>query len=73
MMQIDPADRPSAEQALEHWREIRDHVKLLHRRWRPREREESIIDVISYDIYYIFSYTGHTLLSFGRRLHRPST
>jgi len=72
MMQNDPANRPSAKQTLQHWQSIRPNVKLLHRYWRPREREESILDVISNDIYHIFSFIGHTLLSFGRRLRRFS-
>jgi hypothetical protein len=70
MMQDNPADRPSAEQALQHWRSIRREVRCLHRCWRPREREESFLTGLRYDIYYIFSATAHTCWSFVRRLCR---
>ncbi|KAI0287515.1 kinase-like domain-containing protein [Russula brevipes] len=74
MMQSNPADRPSAEQALQHWRSIRRKVRGLHRYWRPRKREESFLAVIFYDIVYGFSITFYGLQSLGsglgRLLHR---
>jgi len=70
MMQHNPADRPSAEQALQHWRSIRRKVTGLHRYWRPREREESFLAVIFYDIVHAFSITFYGLQSVGRGLGR---
>ncbi|KAH9894107.1 kinase-like domain-containing protein [Cubamyces lactineus] len=42
MRQHDPNRRPSAVEALRHWKVIRRHMWRLQRFWRPRLREESI-------------------------------
>jgi len=73
MMRSDPIDRPTAMEALEQWRSIRSRVQPLHRLWRPREREETLISIVFFDIVYIFSSFAHTLRFFGRRLRRSLT
>ena len=71
MMQSNPADRPSAEEALQEWRLIRRHVVPLHRHWRPREREESFVLTVVLDTLYAFSSIVRTFRFLGRRLRRP--
>jgi len=70
MMQDDPADRPSAEQALRHWRSIRCRVILPHRLWKPRERKESFVALVVFDIVHIFFLIAHNCGALGRRLRR---
>ncbi|KAH9003433.1 kinase-like domain-containing protein [Lactarius hatsudake] len=70
MMQDDPADRPSAAQALQQWRSIRDRVMFLHRRWRPRDRDEAFVVVIAFDVVYVLSSIAHKFRSIWRRFRR---
>jgi len=70
MMQSNPADRPSAVQALRHWRSIRRRLTFLDRWWMPRERKLSFSDLIVSDIIHFFSLIGHTIWALGRRLRR---
>jgi len=67
-MQSNPADRPSAEQALRYWLSIRRNLGLVHRVWMPRERTESFH--IIFDIFHIFSLTSHTIFALGRSVRR---
>ncbi|KAI9438640.1 kinase-like domain-containing protein [Lactarius indigo] len=73
MMQSDPADRPSAAQALQQWRSIRDRVMFLHRRWRPRDRDEGFLTVVAFDVVYVLSSIAHKFRSIGRRFRRSLT
>lgn len=70
MMRSNPADRPTAVEALEQWQSIRSRVQPLHRLWRLREREETVLSVVFYDVVYIFSSFVHTIRFLGRRLRR---
>lgn len=72
MMRNNPAERPTATEALEQWRSIRSRVQPLHRLWRLRERDESLISIVFFDIAYIFTSFTHTIRYFGRRIRRPS-
>lgn len=69
-MQNNPAERPSAEQALRHWRSIRRRLMFLHRWRQPRERKLSFSDLVVSDITHFFSLIGHTIWALGRRLRR---
>ena len=50
MMQRNPADRPTAQEALQQWRHIKTRVSLIQRAHRLRGRDESIIYAIIFDV-----------------------
>lgn len=66
MTSIDPGTRPSAEEALLMWRELREEVFTVNKEWRPRPRGEDILgiawDMIS--MYNVTMYFGRSI--FGR-------
>ncbi|KAN0131631.1 Protein kinase-like domain containing protein [Lactarius tabidus] len=70
MMRNNPADRPTATEALEQWQSIRSRVQPLHRHWRPREQDETLLSIVFFDVVYIFTSFTHTIRSFGRRIRR---
>ena len=49
MLAEDPAQRPSAADALQHFRAIRRKVTFVQRIWRPRERNEPLVVTILSD------------------------
>ena len=73
MMRNNPADRPTAIEALEQWRSIRSRVQPLHRLWRLREQEETLFSIVFFDIVYVFTSCVHTVRFFGRRVRRSIT
>ena len=50
MMQRDPQDRPTAEEALQQWRHIKTRVSLIQRGCRLRGRDESLVYAILFDV-----------------------
>ena len=52
MMQNDPNRRPSAENALQQWQTIRGRINFLHRRWRLRHPNETIVSTPLLDTLY---------------------
>lgn len=50
MTQKNPQDRPSAEQALQQWRQIRQRVLFIQRACRLRGREEALVQTIVLDV-----------------------
>ena len=49
MTMHDPAERPSADEALKRFREISQGVWTVHRLWRARLRDESLIESSLWD------------------------
>ena len=49
MTQHDPAQRPSAVEALELFKEISQGVWTVHRLWRARLRDESLVESSIFD------------------------
>ena len=45
-----PQERPSAQEALQHWRQIRSRIPTMYRLCRLREREESWIVSVILDV-----------------------
>jgi hypothetical protein len=65
MMQRNPDNRPSAEEALLQWRAIRGNLTFVRRYWRLWDRREPLVYSLLLDII-------HFLLSIPRLL-RPAT
>ncbi|KAI0773746.1 kinase-like domain-containing protein [Fomes fomentarius] len=55
MLKQDPADRPGAVEALEHFRELSQGVWTVHRLWRARRRDELFLFVPIYDTAFLLS------------------
>lgn len=49
MIDPDPANRPSAVEALALWKKVRDTVWTVKREWRPRPRHEHPIETVVLD------------------------
>ncbi|KAI0054725.1 hypothetical protein BV25DRAFT_1816642 [Artomyces pyxidatus] len=54
MVHIDPARRPTAQAALQHWQTIRRGVSALHRLWRLKPRKEDGIVAAVLDLMALF-------------------
>ncbi len=55
MLQQDPADRPSAVEALEQYRELSQGVWAVHRLWRASRRDELFLFVLNYNTVFLVS------------------
>ena len=53
MSRPDPSRRPSAEEALQQWRTIRDEISLIHHHWRLRHQAEPFSFALVLDIFYV--------------------
>ncbi|OCH90628.1 hypothetical protein OBBRIDRAFT_754583 [Obba rivulosa] len=59
MTQADPANRPSAAEALNEWETIRSRLSLAQRRWRLKPREESRARSLVLDARYWFTFISY--------------
>ena len=49
MTHENPTRRPAAVQVLDRWKEIRQEISVLHKRWRPRPRQDVFLDKLVFD------------------------
>jgi len=70
MIARDPEQRPSAEEALCQWLEIREKILVVNREWRPRPRTEHVLETATLDamsLYNVSVYFAYTVLRIFRR------
>ena len=61
MTKGDPNERPSAAEALQHWRQVRQEVPYMQRRWRLRRRDESSAASLCNDYFFLMTLAVHRL------------
>ena len=49
MTDMDPEQRPTADDALRQWSKLREEIPTLKREWRPRPREEHVLETVVLD------------------------
>jgi len=54
MVNDDPEQRPSAEEALQLWSEIRNRISTAHREWRPRPFDEHLLATFALDVVSLY-------------------
>ena len=52
---MDPEQRPTAEMSLREWSELQEAIPALKREWRPRPREEHVLETVALDVTSLFS------------------
>jgi len=59
MTDTDPEQRPTASDTLHKWSELREAIPALKREWRPRPREEHVIETVAFDATALYSVSVH--------------
>lgn len=59
MANKDPEQRPTAEDALRQWSEIRESISTAQKEWRPRPRDESALDTVTLDVVSLYRLFMH--------------
>jgi hypothetical protein len=54
MTHQDPEQRPTAEEALRQWSDIRGGIYTLNKEWRPRPREDDILGIAAVDVASLY-------------------
>ena len=49
-----PERRPTAEEALREWVEVREQIPAIDREWRPRPREEHFVETTARDAISLY-------------------
>ena len=66
MTQEDPTRRPTADQALDQWKDIRRNIYVFQQRWRPRPRKDVLMDKLVFDtiaLIKLFMYFAGVFIS----------
>jgi len=70
MTDVDPEERPTAGDALRKWSELREEIPTLKKEWRPRPREENVLETVAFDATSLYSLSMNFARSFSGRLCR---
>lgn len=70
MMEHFPDERPTAEEALAQWQEIRKSIPAIRREWRPKSREEHPIDAFVLDAINLHRFFMFCAKSLAKRVVR---
>jgi hypothetical protein len=54
MTQEVPRQRPSAQEALDDWKEIRKTIGTIHSEWRPRSANEAPVERLALDVVSLY-------------------
>lgn len=57
MTHPDPEQRPTAEEALRQWSDLREGIYMLNKEWRPRPRAEDILGTTYIDVASLYDVT----------------
>lgn len=68
MTNADPEQRPTADQALHQWLEIRGTIFVVNREWRPRPRVEYSLETASLDVMSAYSVSVYFARAVYQRL-----
>ena len=70
MTDTDPEERPAASDALRKWSELREDIPALKREWRPRPREEHVLETVAFDVTSLYFLFVNFARAFSHRLCR---
>jgi len=69
MTHMTPSRRPTAEEALKQWQEIRKSIWTINREWRPRPRNQNPIGAVVFDAVSLHQFFMFYTKSLVERLH----
>ena len=68
MTRLNPAQRPTAKDALRQWQGIRGSISAIHREWRARPREEHPLGAVVFDAVSLHRFFMSWTKSLAKRL-----
>jgi len=68
MTRAEPSLRPTANEALARWQEIRKSISAVNREWRPRARKEHPLGAVVLDVASLHRFFMFCAKSFVKRL-----